>query len=102
MILAGWSATLPLRARSADDGCGLAVERPEPRKSGQSCVPRCSVSAGDYASTENFSLPDASFSLLILEHMESTRLSRENLNLIMDNIIQNIMLRSKTEDGHGG
>jgi 3-oxoacyl-ACP reductase-like protein len=50
---------------------------------------------GDYASTENLSLPDASFSLLILGHMESSRLIRENLNLILDNIIQNIKLYSK-------
>jgi hypothetical protein len=45
---------------------------------------------GDYGSTENLSLPDASFSLLILEHMESSRLIRENLNLFLDNIIQNV------------
>jgi FlaA1/EpsC-like NDP-sugar epimerase len=32
---------------------------------------------------------------MILEHMESSRLIRENLNLIMDNIIQNVRLHSK-------
>src|ERR1700733_1484595 len=55
-----------------------------------------------FSSTERLSLRDASFWLRILEQMESIRVSRENLNLIMDKIIQNFKLYSKTEEGHGG